>query len=198
MDIKIIFSIIATVLGIIGFVPYILDIFSFKTKPHAYTWFIWMITQTTAVLGIWSGGGSWGALNLTVGTFFVFIVFLFSLKYGTRNITLSDTIVLIFALLAIVVWWQMDKPVWAVIMVSIIDVSGYIPSLRKSYVEPWSETLSSWMIFSASNVFALLALYEYNLLTVIYLLSITLANILLFLFCVVRRLSVAKPLSRNV
>lgn len=193
MNIKLILTIIATLIGVIAFFPYLRDTFSLKTKPHAYTWLIWAITQSTAVFGIWYGGGGWGALNLTVGTLFVIAVFLFSLKFGTKNITGSDTAILIAALLAIVVWWQLKQPLISIFMVSVIDVIGYVPSFRKSYQEPWSETLISWILFSASNLFAILALKEYNLLTVTYLAAITSANIALFFICYFRRRFVPKP-----
>lgn len=192
MDIKIAFSLISAALGTMAFLPYSIDILKQKTKPHSYTWLIWTITQTTAVAGIIHGGGGWGALNLTIGTFLVFLIFLFSLKFGSKDITKSDTIILIVALLAILVWWQLDQPLIAIFMVSGIDALGYIPSFRKSYSEPWSETLSSWLLFSSSNIFALLALNEYNLLTTTYLITITTANISLFIFCLVRRRYVKK------
>lgn len=192
MNLKIFFTIIAAIIGVIAFIPYLRDIFLLKTKPHVYTWLIWVITQGTAVLGIWYGGGGWGALNLTVGIVFAFVVFLFSIKYGTKNITKSDTVVLIAALLAILVWWQLDQPLISVIMVTVIDVVGYVPSFRKSYEEPWSETLTSWILFSVSNVFAMLALSQYNLLTLTYLVSISFANLMLFTICLVRRPYVPK------
>ncbi len=187
MDIKIILTLVATLIGIVAFLLYFKDTFSLKTKPHVYTWLIWAITQGTAVFGIWYGGGGWGALELTVGTLFVIAVFLFSLKYGTKNITKSDMVILIAALAAIVVWWQLHQPLISVLMVSAIDVIGYVPSFRKSYEEPWSETLISWMLFSASNIFAISALKEYNALTVTYLAAITSANIALLFICYFRR-----------
>ena len=193
MDVKIILTVIATAIGVVAFFPYLRDTFSLKTKPHAYTWLIWAITQGTAVFGIWYGGGGWGALNLTIGTLFVIVVFLFSIKYGTKNITKSDMAILVAALSAIIIWWRLDQPLISVIMVSMIDVIGYIPSFRKSYQEPWSETLISWILFSASNTFAILALEEYNLLTVTYLAAITSANIALFLLCFFRRKFFPKP-----
>jgi hypothetical protein len=42
---KFIIAIIATVLTFLGFIPYFRDIFNRKTKPHLYTWLIWLITQ---------------------------------------------------------------------------------------------------------------------------------------------------------
>lgn len=193
MNLKIVASIVATLIAIVGIFPYIRDIFSLKTKPHIYTWIIWGLTQGTALFGIWYGGGGWGALNLTVGMLLVMGVIFFSFKYGTKNITKFDTLVLIAALCAILVWWQLHQPVLSVVMVSIIDVMGYIPSFRKSYTEPWSETLVTWFAFSISNCFALLALNEHNLLTMTYLVSITCANFAIILFCLFRRRFVLKP-----
>lgn len=187
-NIKILFSILATVIVIGGFfLPYLADMFRRRTKPHAYTWLIWSITQGTAVAGLIYGKGGWGAVALVSGTFFCFLIFLLSFKYGTRNITKSDTVVLIAALSAIVVWWQLNSPLLAVFMVSIIDVLGYIPTFRKTFEEPWTEPPIPWVVFSASNIFAILALSEYNLLTLTYIVSITLASVTLLIICLVRR-----------
>lgn len=188
ISIKLILAIFASLVGIVGaFLPYLRDIFLKKTKPHAYTWLIWTITQGTAVAGLWYGKGDWGSLALSVGTVFVFIVFLLSLKYGTRNITKSDTVILIAALLAVVVWWQLHSPWLAVLMVSVIDVLGFLPSFRKTFEEPWTETATSWTAFSLANILSILALNEYNFLTLTYLIAITSAEIILLTICLVRR-----------
>ncbi len=188
MSIKLIFAILASLVGIVGaFLPYLRDIFLKKTKPHAYTWLIWTITQGTAVAGLWYGGGGWGALALFIGTVFLFIIFLLSLKYGTRNITKGDTIILIAALLAIVIWWQLHNPLLSVVMVSAIDFLGYLPSFRKTFKEPWTETPTSWAAFSLVNIFSILALNQYNFLTLTYLIMNTTANIMLLTICLARR-----------
>jgi len=195
LNIKITVGIISAIIGSLAFIPYLRDTFSLKTKPHAYTWLIFTITQGTAVTGILYGQGGWGGLNLIIGTLLVFSVFLFSLKYGTKNITKSDTIILILSILAILVWWQLHQPAYAVLMVTFIDFLGYLPSFRKSFREPWSETLISWAAFAASDIFALMALKEYNILTVTYLLMIASVNTVFFIFCLSRRSFVAKPVS---
>lgn len=192
-NIKIFFAILA-VAGVIGaFSAYFRDIFLKKTKPHAYTWLIWTITQGTALAGLWYGKGGWGALALASGTFLVFAVFLLSLKYGTRNITRGDTAILIAALLAIVAWWQLHQPLLAVAMASIIDFLGYLPSFRKTLEEPWTETPISWAVFSAANIFSIMALNQYNLLTLTYLITITVANTILLVICLTRRPMVPRP-----
>ena len=144
-------------------------------------------------VGLIYGKGGWGFLDLLVGTIFVFLIFLLSLKYGTKNITKSDTIILIVALLAIVVWIKMKNPLLAVFMVSAIDFIGYIPSFRKTFQEPWTETVSSWMIFAIGNIFVILSLGEYNLLTLTYISHDRLSlNVILFIICLVRRRSIPR------
>src|SRR5882672_6993776 len=94
---KIVFGIVATVLTLAGFYPYINDIWKGKTKPHMYTWLIWTITQGTATLAVWQGGGGWGTLSIAAPLFLVFSVFLLSIRYGWPDITRSDGIILAVA-----------------------------------------------------------------------------------------------------
>ena len=193
INIKLMFAILATVVIVGGaFLPYIRDIFRGKTKPHAYTWSVWTITQGTAAAGLIKGKGGWGTLALIIGTVFCLLIFLLSLKYGTRNITKGDTVVLAAALLAIVVWWQLESPLLAIFMVSVIDVLGYMPSFRKTFEEPWTETAISWAVFSLANILIIFALSEYNLLTLTYLVAITFANFTLLAICLIRRRVIPK------
>lgn len=187
---------VAAMLGLlsnIAFLPYLIDIFKRRTEPHVYTWLIWLITQGTATVGVYYGGGGWGAAGLTLGTVLVAVVFLLSFRYGTKNITKSDTLVLIAALAAVLVWWQLNQPVLAVLMVSAIDALGYIPTYRKSWSEPWSETASSWGIFAAGNFISLFGLAALNLLTVTYLATIMVANTILLTLILIRRRKISKP-----
>ncbi|MCK5476277.1 MAG: hypothetical protein KAI71_06915, partial [Candidatus Pacebacteria bacterium] len=187
MDYKLIIAIIAASLVVIAYIPYFKDIFARKTKPHLFTWLIWGITQGTAIAVLLHGGGKFGSISLIVGAVLVFIVFLLSFKYGTRDVTVSDKVVLALALLAIVVWWKLDSPLVAVLMVSAIDGMGYIPTIRKSFKDPWSETLSFWGIMTIICLLTIFANAEYNLLTVTYLLVLFIANLFVFLLCTARR-----------
>ena len=192
IDLKFIIAIIASLLSFIGFIPYVRDIFKKKTKPHLYTWLIWGITQGTAAVALLYGGGKFGSISLIVGIVFVSIICLLSFKYGTKDITTSDKIVLVLALLAIVIWWQLDNPLIAVLMVSAIDGAGYIPTIRKSFKNPWSETLSFWVIMAAVDLLSLVANAEYNFLTVAYLTTLSVANVAVVFVCFFRRRVIQK------
>ena len=192
-DIRVVFTVIASLISLGVFINYARTVFKKETKPHLYTWLIWFVTQAVAVVGMWAGGGGLGAIALTVGTICVFMVMLLSLRYGTKNITKSDTIILVLALAAVFVWVQLDNPLLAVIMVTLIDLAGYVPSWRKSMREPWSENLYSWSISPLAYVFAIAALAEYNLLTLMYPISIVVANYILVAICLMYRPKVPKP-----
>lgn len=187
IDIKLITSVLAVVLLIIGYLPYFRDIFLKKTKPHLYTWLIWVITQGTAAAALLYGGGKFGSILLIAGTILVFIIFLLSFKYGTKNITNSDKVILALALFAIFIWWQLDNALIAVIMVSAIDAVACVPTIRKSYKNPWSETISFWLIMVFVVLLAIISLAEYNSLTVTYLAAIFVMDLIVLVICLFRR-----------
>lgn len=187
MDPKILFAAGSLIFSLSGDFFYIKDIFWGHTRPHIYTWLIWVITQGTAAALVLHGGGQWGSVQLIAGTVINISVVIFCIRRGTKNITRADTITFIAALLAIVVWWQMDNPFLAALMIAVIDVVGYLPTYRKTYHEPHSEHVGAWLGFAAANIFAVLALSEYNFLTLSYLVSIFLANMGVVVICLWRR-----------
>ena len=192
-DFKLIVAVIASIITITAYLPYLKDIFKKKTQPHLYTWLIWAITQGTATAILLYGGGKFGSLSFIVGTLLVLVIFGLSFKYGTKNIKKVDIATLTLAILAIVVWWQLDNPLLSIIMVSSIDVSGYIPTFRKSYKEPWSETLAFWFIMAVVKLLIMVSNAEYNFLTMTYVTISLIANSSLFILLVVRRRLIKKP-----
>ncbi|MDE2079653.1 MAG: hypothetical protein KGI73_04710 [Patescibacteria group bacterium] len=188
-------GIAAAVLSFLSYVPYLTDMFRGRTKPHPYTWLVWGITTGTAAAGAWYGGGGFGAAPLFFWTALTFFVFFLSLRYGTKDITWMDAVFLVLALAAIVVWWQLKNPVLAVSMVTAVDALGYFPTFRKLIAEPWSESLISWTLFTATACAGLLALSAYNYLTVVYLAMSATANVLVITLSLFRRRAVPKPIS---
>lgn len=198
MDIKLIFAIISAVIQATGYLFYFRDIVTKKSNPHAYSWLIWAITQTTAALGVFYGNGGWGGTYLVLNTLFVAAIFFLSLKFGTKNITRSDTVVLITALMAIFVWWQLHQPVISILMVTGIDTLGSVPSIRKSFVEPWSETLIFWLLVTIAGILGVLAIKEYNFMSTFYIvISVVAPDSAILLICFIRRFFVAEPIQKK-
>lgn len=171
------FGITASALAIICFLPYLRDIFKRRTTPHSYSWLIWSILQIIGALAIIAGGGGYaGAANISIGALFCLTIFFLSLRYGTKNITKIDTISFIGALIGVVLWIFTKNPLASVILVTLVDLVGFVPTIRKSYQEPNSETASTYSLAALSDIFALLALSSYSLTTSLYLGSLVITN----------------------
>jgi len=187
MEIKILFGSVASILTIFSFIPYLLDIFKKKTTPHSYTWLIWSILQTTGTVAVFTNHGGFGALGLGIGSLFCVSIFILSLRYGTKNIAPSDLFSLVGALAAIVIWIFTKNALYSVILISFIDFMGYIPTYRKGYEEPYSETVSLYFMNLLASILAIFALSEYSLTTVLYLAELFLANSTLVTLLLYRR-----------
>lgn len=187
MNLQTIFAIASSLVGIACFVPYIRDIFRGKTQPHAYTWLVWTILQTIGVVAMLSGGAGIGVLSLGIGALFCFFIFLLSFKYGTHNIKTFDKICLVSALVAFFIYLFLHNALLSVVVVTLIDFVGFLPTIRKAYQEPKTETASNYGLSSASSALALCALTSFNITTSLYLITVVITNGVCAAIIMVRR-----------
>lgn len=187
VDLKTIVSIIAILLTFIGYGPYVRDTLSNKTTPHIYTWFIWgLVTAIAYGLQVTGGAGvgSWVTLFVAIVSFFIFSI---GLKNGKKDITLSDTIFFILAFIALALWLIAKQPVLSVILTSSIDLLGFVPTIRKSWHKPHSETLFSYELNTFRHGLSLFALQHYSIVTWLYPGTWTIANGLFSIMLILRR-----------
>jgi hypothetical protein len=167
----------AVVLAFIGYIPYFLDIFKGKTKPHAFSWLVWGVLTAIAFVGqvVESGGpGAW-ATGFTA--LVCFVIFTLALKKGEKVITTGDKASLLGSFLALWLWWWTSDPLGAVILITIIDALGFYPTLRKSWLKPWEETQIMYLLAGLKFVVALFALESYTVVTWLYPASLVILNI---------------------
>lgn len=86
-----------------------------------------------------------------------------------------------------IVWFFTSDPLITVILLCCADVFGFVPTIRKSWSDPYGETLSSYSINTIRFIFAIYSLSKYNLITLSYPVVWMLANGLFALFLVWRR-----------
>jgi hypothetical protein len=136
---------------------------------------------------MYNNGAGIGALALAIGALFCGFVCLLSIKFGTKNISSFDTICLIGALLAIVVYAFLHQPLLSVILISLIDFAGFLPTLRKAYHEPYTETLSMYALFTLSGIFSILSLSAFSFITAFYPVTLVVINTIGTLMIWIRR-----------
>jgi hypothetical protein len=170
------FGYISAGLSIIMIVPYVLDIFKHGTKPERASWLIWTVLGIIAFASQFYKGAT-DSLWLTAGqTVAVLFVFILSLKYGVGGLTKWDARALLAAAMGLIVWFFTDEPAWALGIVIAVDSIGSLITVIKSYTEPFTETLSTFVISGASGVFGLLAVGSWKASLVAYPVYIIVAN----------------------
>lgn len=159
---------LSLVIGIIGYIPYFWTIFTGKTKPHTFTWFIWGLITAIAYFAQQIGGAGPGAWSTVLNAITAFLISFFALFKGEKQITRSDWFTFIAALLIIPVWYLTQNPLWAVILVVIIDLFGFYPTFRKSWYKPYEELAFCYTCGTFQFLIAMLALENFNWITALY------------------------------
>lgn len=180
-------GIIAVLLTFVGYVPYIRDTVTGKTKPHIYTWFIWgFISAIAFALQATDHAGPGGYVTLAAAIACL-AIFVLGFKYGEKEITTSDTVFLIAALVAMAIWLFAEQPLASVILLCAIDALGFVPTIRKSWNKPYEETLVSYLLNTFRFGLALIALEQYSLISSLYPLTWIVANGAFSVLLIVRR-----------
>lgn len=194
---KEILGLITCILGIIAYIPYLSDIYKGKTHPHTFSWLVWTLVVGTGYFGQVSDGGGAGAWGTGTGTgtgaTLCLIVFICSLKSGEKDITLLDWVCLISCLIGIYIWWITDTPLWTMIIVSLVDTLAYVPTFRKAYLKPFSETLSLYCLSEVKILLGIIALENFSFITLIFPATMLTTN-LFFITMVINRRKVTPNL----
>lgn len=179
-------AVIATIMAIIGNVPYLKDVITKRVQPHPYTWLVWTLVSAVTFFGQVVKGAGIGALPTGAAEIFTVIIFLFSLRYGFKNITKTDTYFLIIALLGIIPWILTKDPTISVIIVVSIDLVAFIPTLRKTYTHPETETPILYGMNVTRHILTLFSLQTYNIATTLHSIAMIITNSFMTFFIVAK------------
>lgn len=169
-------AIIAAIFAILGNVSYLRDVISKRVRPHPYTWLVWTIVSAVTFFGQVVKGAGIGSLPTGVAEAFTVIIFLFSLQYGFKHITRTDSYFLITALLGIIPWILFRDPTISVIVVVAIDLIAFIPTLRKTWQYPETEAPALYSMNVLRHILTLFSLQAYNVATMLHSLAMIMTN----------------------
>jgi len=156
----------AGVITIAAFIPYILSILEGKTKPNRASWWIWTVLGIVICASYWSVGARntfWFTLPVGMAA-----IALLSLKYGVGGWTPFDRACLGGAAAGLAMWWLFRSPALALFVAIFTDAIGYLPTIRKIYLDPASEDKAAWLMFLAGAVLNLFAIENWTLEIAIY------------------------------
>jgi hypothetical protein len=181
----------AMAITVVTFLPYIRGTLRGGIRPHVFSWVIWSITTSiVAVAQLRAGGGpgAW-AIGLSAAIT-LFITALALLRHGDRAITRIDWCFLAGAFAALPAWAITDDPMWAVLILTAIDLLGFGPTLRKAYADPHHESVLFFAWFILRNALVIAALERWSVTTVAFPLAVGATCVVVVGIIVARRLAV--------
>lgn len=158
---------ISVVLSVISYIPYLRSMYKGTIKPHAFSWLIWAIMSAIAYFALVVSNAGPGAWIMGITTGFCILIAVYSMFVGEKDIKKSDWASFMGALLAIPAWYFTHDPLWAIVIVSIITILSYYPTIRKSWKKPYEEQIFMFLLSGIRFTLALFALDTYNLTTVL-------------------------------
>jgi len=159
-------TIIGALVWFLGICIYIKDTLKGITKPNRITWLGWSIPPMIATIVAFSSGVQWSTLPVFMTWFWPFLVFLASFvnKQSYWKLGVPDYLCWIFSLLALILWYISKDPVIAIIFAIIGDAFAAIPTIKKAWAHPETETMSTYAstIFMITTSFLALRLFTFT------------------------------------
>ncbi len=187
MPVKELISLFSIVLGIVAAVPYIRGMIGGTTRPHMFSWLIWGLSCGIAGAVQWAEGGGPGSWFMILNSIYCLGIAVSAFWFGTRNVKKIDGVVLAVTLSAIPLWFVTKNPLWSVLLITLIDGLGYIPTIRKSWSNPYEEVVLTWALSCVMFTLSVMALTAYKITTWLYPGTFAVINVGFVVFLLIRR-----------
>jgi hypothetical protein len=159
----------AIVLTFVAFVPYVRSIRAGQTKPHAFSWIVWGLGTFVVFLAQLADRGGSGAWPTGVsGIITAYIAVLAYRGRSDTSITKVDWVFLAIALAALPCWLLSSNPLVAVVLLTGMDLAGFVPTFRFAFLNPHEEHLGFYSLGALRNTVAIAALEHYSWTTVLF------------------------------
>lgn len=146
------FGVAAGIVGIVGYIPYTMDILKGTTRPDRIAWLIWALEYTALFFAQVHEGASHSLWLIGLQLVGVLIVFSLSLHRGMGNLNRHAKILLGCVGLALLTWFFTKNATIAIIILLAVEASGVVLTVRKTYKYPGSETLTMWFLVGVAGI----------------------------------------------
>lgn len=188
MEKELLFALISTWLLLIGIVPLWRDIIKGRTIPHPFTVGIWTILVGINIYILYENEQFISMIMPAV----LFVCLFWETIVGfikKKNISMNwfDYVCLILSSLCIIYLIIYKNLYYTAIFTAIVDFIAILPTFKKSWLQPWTETAWNFFIGWVSQLFTVLAMNAPDVETMIFWLYILIIDVILVIFIVSRR-----------
>ncbi|MAZ30333.1 hypothetical protein CL655_03555 [bacterium] len=191
-DLKTLLGIVAALVAVVNYLPYLIGVIRQTLHPHAFSWIIWTVMTSIVFFAQLTDGAGTGAWATGATAITLFLVACFAVRNGGYRITRSDKLSFTGALAAIPVWVITSDPLWAVVILTTIEVLGFFPTYRKAFSHPFDESVLAFSLTIVKYALALGAMQNYTLTTTLFPIALIVLSTLLIIELVWRKRVVKK------
>ena len=168
LDYKLVLSVLAIACGFIGYTFYFWNIMAGKTKPHAFSWFVWGFIASIAFAAQIFGKGGSGAAVMGFTAVSCFVITVLALLKGKRDFLPFDWLCLFASLVAVGLWVYTKNPLASILIITVTDAVAFLPTFRKAYFKPREETATTFVLSGVKFFLSLFALSKFTVITALY------------------------------
>ena len=147
-------GVLAGLLGVANMVPYVRDTIRGETRPHRGTWLIWGSLAIVVWLSQRADGASWSLMLASGQVVLNSIVMLLAIRRGEGGMSAPEAAMLGVAGGGVIGWIVADQPIVAIACVIAADLVATALMAPKTYRDPGSETLVTYVGASVAGALA--------------------------------------------
>ena len=186
-DLVPVFGVLAGVLAVADTVPYLRDTARGSTRPHRGTWLIWGVLAVVVCVSQRADGASWSLIMVAAQAVLTTVIFLLAVRRGEGGVSPVELAMIALAGLGVLGWIVADEPIVATACVVAADLIGAAMMLPKTYRDPDSETLVTFVLASVAGALAAGAVGALDVSLLLYPAYFCLANAAIAVLIVQRR-----------
>lgn len=176
-------SLIAILITFYSFFPYIKLILKSKIRPHFFSWMIWSISTITVFIAGYFDNGGFGLIPILIsGILTILVSILCMLKKTDLEFKKLDFLFLIISLISILGWILFENANLTILFLTLVDLSGFGPTLRKIKEDANSESSIFYFLFFIRNLFVILALENHSFITLCFPILVGFSSLLVSIY----------------
>jgi hypothetical protein len=158
------FAVVGALIASIGGFVYLYDTIRGRAKPNRVTWLLWGILPMIGfvaqrVQGV--EGVSWATFVAGFTPLLIFVASFLN-RDAYWKTTPLDYACMVMALIGIALWSLMKDPNTAILFSLVADFAAGLPTIRKAYAHPQSESWRAYSVSTAGFTLSLLAVHVWT------------------------------------
>ncbi len=150
-------GLLAGIVGIAGYIPYVRDILRNSTRPDRASWLIWLLEYTALFIAQFNVGAKESLWLIGLQLLGVFCIWVLSFRYGVGAFDRRSKLLLLAVGTVLLIWYLSHSAATAILLLLAVEMTGVALTSRKVYKQPGSETLAMWILVSVAGAIGIAA-----------------------------------------